>query len=347
MLPLVFCAAWLALFVLRAALVSRGMGYDEALWLRFMLACTLHPVRSSLAVALGFLALSRLLSGLRAMPGLGQSGSLVIIRRAAPASARDRAPRAPTRESSAFTRPASQASIMSTTLRDNIITGPKEIAGLGATLTINPCQESFRSGVLLSQAVIVTKAASTIRELSRDGKKVNTVLVAGEIDPLEHEDFRAISENLKDICKKWFPKAKLHLIAYPRFINSPGRSVALDYYHQVTMRLEAGTQKTFAAMTGEKGEVFKRVVDTLTRLDIGHLVVRARFVRGGIDNSTVSEVRGWIKCLAQIKPMRVEIKSPKKGVFAKTKPITATRMKEILAEVEEKTGLNVVQIEQK
>lgn len=236
---------------------------------------------------------------------------------------------------------------MSTTLRDNIISGPEELLGLGSTLTINPCQESFRSGVLLSQAVVVTKAASTIRELSRDGKKINTVLVAGEVDPLEHEDFRAISENLKEICKKWFPKAKLHLIAYPRFINSPGRAVALDYYHQVTMRLEAGTQKTFAAMTGEKGGVFKRVVETLTRLDIGHLVVRARFIRGDIDNSTPSEVRGWIKCLSQIKPMRVEIKTPKKAIFPKTKAITATRLKEIMAEVEEKTGFNVVQLEGK
>ena len=231
---------------------------------------------------------------------------------------------------------------MSTTLRDTIITGPEEIEGLGATLTVNPCQESFRSGVLLSQAVIVTTIASTIRALSRDGRKVNTVLVAGEIDPLQHEDFRAISENLKDICKKWFPKAKLHLMAFPRFINSPGRSVALDYYHQVTMRLEAGTQKSFSAMTGEKGEVYKRVIDTLTRLDIGHLVVRARFVRGAIDNSTPSEVRGWIKGLTAIKPMRVEIKSPRKAAFPKTKPITATRLKEIATEVEEKTGITTV-----
>lgn len=234
---------------------------------------------------------------------------------------------------------------MSTSLRDTIITGPKEVKGLGATLQINPCQESFRPGVLLSQAVVITTSASTIRELSRDGRKVATILVSGEIDPLSHQDFRAISENMKDIVKKWYPKSQLKLIGYPRFIDSPGRAVALDYYKEVTLFLEAGTQKTYSAMTGEKGSVYKRVLDTLTRLDIGHLVVRARFVRGDIDNSTAVEVRGWIKALADIKPRRVEIESPKKGIGSGTKAITPTRLKEIAAEVEEKTGLPVVIIE--
>ncbi|MDF1799433.1 MAG: hypothetical protein P1V81_09680 [Planctomycetota bacterium] len=235
---------------------------------------------------------------------------------------------------------------MSTSLRESIVTGPTEVENLGPTLFVTPCQESFRSGVLLSQAVIVTTIASTIRELSRDGKKVKTIMVSGDIDPLEHEDFRQISENLKDIAKKWFPKARLHLVGYPRFIDSPGRAVALDYFHEVTLRLEAGTQKTYSAMTSEKGEVLKRVNSTLARLDLGNLVIRARFVRGDIDNSTPSEVRGWIKSLEAIKPAKVEISSPKKSPWAKTKAITATRLKEISAEVEEKLGVPVETIDE-
>lgn len=235
---------------------------------------------------------------------------------------------------------------MSTSLRESIVTGPTEANTLGPTLFVTPCQESFRSGVLLSQAVIVTTIASTIREHSREGKKVKTIMVSGEIDPLQHEDFRQISENLKDIAKKWFPKARLHLIGFPRFIDSPGRAVALDYFHEVTLRLEAGTQKTYAAMTGEKGEVLKRVNSTLARLDLGNLVIRARFVRGDIDNSTASEVRGWIKSLEAVKPAKVEISTPKKSPWAKTKAITATRLKEIGAEVEEKLGIPVETIEE-
>ncbi len=191
----------------------------------------------------------------------------------------------------------------------------------------------------MSQAVVVTTIAMALKEYSKDGAKIKTFVVNGEYCPLRHDDFRAISENLKAIAKKWFPKARLHLIGFPRYVNSPGVSVALQFYHEVTLRLEAGTQKTFAAMTGEKGEVYKRVLSTLARLDLGNLVIRARFVRGDVDNSTVNEVRGWIKTLQQVKPARIEICSPKKAFLAKTKPITATRMKEILAEIEDKVGI--------
>ena len=319
---------------------------------RWLVLVARNPWRSALGLWALLTGLQAALGALRAGPGLGPGGQLVTVREAdAPPERRTRTLRSPPQTHPpapgvTIPRPVEPPTSMSTSLRDSIVTGPEEVAGLGPTLFVTPCQESFRSGVLLSQAMVVTTTASTIRELSRDGKKVKTILVSGETDPLQHEDFREISENFKEIAKKWFPKARLHLIGYPRFIDSPGRAVALDFYHQVTLRLEAGTQKTYAAMTGEKGEVYKRVITTLSRLDLGNLVIRARFLRGAVDNSTASELRGWIKALEQIKPARIEVCSPKKQFLPKTKPITATRMKEILAEIEEKLGIPVEVIDE-
>ena len=312
----------------------------DPIWARYGATLANHPLRTAAALwALGA-ALRAGRDAVRAGPGLGKTSTCGIIVRAPyhPGLPSEH-PKVPI-----SVRPRHDAS-MTTALRESIITGPEKLDDLGSTLTIDPCQESFRPGVLLTQAVIVTTAASTMRELSRDNKKVNTVLVTGEIDPLSHQDFRAISENLKDITKKWFPKAQMRLIGYPRFIDSPGRTVALDFYKEVTLYFEAGTQKTYTAFTGESGQVYKRVVDTLTRLDIGHLVIRARFVRGDVDNSTPLEVRKWIKALEGIKPMRIEISSPRKQILPKTKPITATRLKEIASEVEEKTGISVEIVE--
>lgn len=304
--------------------------------MRYGITLSAHPVRALLAAGALWAGLSALRAAWVAGPGLGVFGTYGMMRRAVPAPKPTEVP---------ITARPRHDSIMTTVLRESIITGPEEIEGLGATLFVDPCQQSFRPGVLLSQAVIVTTAASTMREMSRDGRKLNTILVAGEIDPLSHTDFRAISENLKDITKKWYPKAQMRLLGYPRFIDSPGRTVALDFFKEVTLYFEAGTQKTYAAFTGEDGQVYKRVVDTLTRLDIGHLVIRARFVRGEVDNSTPLEVRKWIKALEGIKPKRVEICSPRKQLLPKTKAITATRLKEIGAEVEEKTGFTVEIIE--
>lgn len=337
--------AWLAVLALGRLLEGPDPVPGRGPVTRWAVLVARNPERSAIALTALLGALGALLEALRAGPGLGSDGQLVTIREAdAPPPAPRCNPRsgpAPPKPTGADPRRRSlqPLSSMTTSLRDSIVSGPVEVEEFGPTLYVTPCQESFRSGVLLSQAMVVTTAASTIRELSRDGKKVKTIIVSGEIDPLQHEDFRAISENFKDIAKKWFPKAKLHLIGYPRFIDSPGRAVALDFYHQVTLRLEAGTQKTYAAMTGEKGEVYKRTLQTLARLDLGNLVIRARFMRGDVDNSTVSEIRGWIKALADIKPTRIEICSPKKGVLPKTKAITATRMKEILGEIEDKLGI--------
>ena len=339
-LAALLAARWLGL---------RGVWPGEAAWLRWLVVFSVHPVRAGLAAGLGYFAWKEANAVIRQGPGLGKNAVFVTIRMAPRAvfnpgppvtstsglqnrlhaSQQDLAPRSPA--SSGTYEP-----FMSTTTRDSIVSKPAQAPGLGLTVKIDPCQDSFREGVFLSQAVVVTTIAKTLKEYSKDGAKIKTIVVDGEYCPLRHDDFRAISENLKAIAKKWFPKARLHLIGSPRYVNSPGVSVALQFYHQVTLRLEAGTQKTFAAMTGEKGNVLKDVLSILAKLDLGNLVIRARFIRGDIENSSVSEVRNWVKMLTEIRPAKVEIRSPAKGFLPKTKGITATRMKEILAEVEDK-----------
>jgi hypothetical protein len=323
----------------------RGVRENEGLFVRWLVVAGVHPIRMGLAAGLAFLAVRETFLLVRASPGLGKNGVFVTIRKAPPVhfagtSSNEPAPTSFSRPTLAPPRgPSATATSeihMSTSTRDSILSKPAQAEGLGLTIYIDPCQESFREGVFLSQAVVVTTIAKTLKALSKDGSKLKTIIVDGKYDPLEHPDFRAISENLKAIAKKWFPKAKLHLIGSPRFVNSPGRAVALLFYHEVTLRLEAGTQKTFAAMTGEKGSVLKDAVEILERLDLGNLVIRARFLRGEVDNSTPSEVRNWIKMLEGVKPSKVQIKSPKKGFLPKTKGVTSTRLAEILAELEEK-----------
>ena len=334
----VLAAHWLSL---------RGVWPGEPPWLRWVIVLSAHPVRAGLAAMLGLFAWKEAKDLIRRGPGLGKNAVFVTIRVAVRAVF-DHAE--PTVSSSGpnYRLQAPQQSLsprlpttagkyepfMSTSTR--IVSKPAQAPGLGLTVFIDPCQDSFREGVFLSQAVVVTTIAMALKEYSKDGAKIKTFVVDGEYCPLRHEDFRAIAENLKAIAKKWFPKARLHLIGFPRYVNSPGVSVALQFFHQVTLRLEAGTQKTFAAMTGEKGNVLKDVLSILEKLDLGNLVIRARFIRGDVENSSASEVRNWIKMLTEIRPAKVEIRSPAKGFLPKTKGITATRLKEIQAEVEDK-----------
>lgn len=330
-------------------LAHREIREGEAIFIRWLVVVSQHPIRLGMASSLMVFACQEGFLLLRAGPGLGKNGVFVIIRKA-PSPFSERAAHASTLPAPSFPssdgilRPPLRASsaaathehYMSTSTRDSIVSKPSNVEGLGLTIHIHPCQESFREGVFLSQAVVVTTIALELKALSKDGVKLMTIVVDGENDPLEHPDFRAISENLKAIAKKWFPKTRLHLVGSPRFINSPSNSVALLFYHQVTLRLETGTQKTFAAMTGEKGAVLKDAIEILHKLDLGNLVIRARFIRGEVDNSTPAEVRNWIKVLEGVRPAMIHIRSPAKGFLPKTKGVGAKRLKEILAEVEEK-----------
>lgn len=327
----------------------RGVWPGEAPWLRWLVVGSAHPIRAGLVAALLLFAWKEAKALILRGPGLGKNAVFVTIR-VAPRAVLDHGETTASISGPKFrvhalqqglprrlpTTAGKYESFMSTSTRDSIVSKPTQVPGLGLTVNIDPCQDSFREGVFLSQAVVVTTIAMALKEYSKDGAKIKTFVVNGEYCPLRHEDFRAISENLKAIAKKWFPKARLHLIGFPRYVNSPGVSVALQFYHQVTLRLEAGTQKTFAAMTGEKGTVLKDVLTILSKLDLGNLVIRARFIRGDVENSSVSEVRNWVKMLVDIRPAKVEIRSPAKGFLPKTKGITATRLKEIQAEVEDK-----------
>ena len=75
-------------------------------------------------------------------------------------------------------------------------------------------------------------------------------------------------------------------------------------------------------------------------LTIEKLGVRAEFVRGGVDNSKDTEVKAWVRLLADIRPAVIRLSTPKRAQ-GKVKPITKTRMKEIAELVTEKTGIQV------
>ena len=42
---------------------------------------------------------------------------------------------------------------------------------------------------------------------SKAGEKLQHIVVFGEVDPTVHPEFRAISENLRELTNKWFPRA--------------------------------------------------------------------------------------------------------------------------------------------
>ncbi|MEX1025820.1 MAG: hypothetical protein WD226_12175 [Planctomycetota bacterium] len=225
---------------------------------------------------------------------------------------------------------------------DQVVRGPVELETFGRSITIHPMLASSRPGRFPSQAVVVTTAARRLMELSKEGDKIKSIVVLGDdADPSEHPEFHEISEQLREVCNKWFPKGKLCVICRVPSLDRQQTRHALNFYDHPIARLDAGTQKTFAALTGQKPAVFKSVVENLTRLENDRLIVETEFVRGDVDNSKDTEVRAWLRHLADIRPSAVRILTPTKAAAKGGKPITKTRMTEIADLVAEKTGLSV------
>ncbi|MEM7305967.1 MAG: radical SAM protein [Planctomycetota bacterium] len=235
--------------------------------------------------------------------------------------------------------PLTLLSMASTVLVD-VVRGPEEFAGFGKSILIEPVQPTTRPDRYPTQAVVVTNAARRLIELSKAGERLDSIVVHGAMDPTLHPEFVEISENLRELCNKWFAKAQLSLFSEAPHLDDPLVRHALLAYDTVALRFESSTQKTFKALTGRDGTELKALVEHMGKLEHRNLVIRTRFVRGTIDNSTDSEVRGWLKLLANIKPATVQLEAVGKAADG-LKAITKTRLTQISDQLTEKVGAQI------
>lgn len=227
-----------------------------------------------------------------------------------------------------------------------VITGPARNDHWGRSLTVDlgaldSTLAISRENRLTRSSVIVTLAAQELMRLSKAGEKANNILVVGsEVDPTRHPGFREISENLRALRNKWFPRAKLNLISDDPELSDVEVRISLGSYDRPVMRMEYGTVKTFQKLTGHKPTDLADIVKDLSSLD--RVTIRAQFVRGDVDNSTDNEVKGWIKRLCEIQPQEIFISTPpsrkRKG---QPQGVTPVRLKEISDLVAEEVGATV------
>jgi len=247
-----------------------------------------------------------------------------------------------------------------------IVYGPFRSQRLSTTLGINPvptprgdcppdcpiCAHGIadtvpiltRPGQRPTPGVVVTCAARKIIELSKAGEKLSTVLIAGADDPTNHPHLMEITDNLRALRDKWFPKAQLALQTTGVGLAQSDPRRALFLYDKPIVRFEWGTPKTFNAMTGRPVAGLTELTTALRSLD--RLVVEATFVRGEPDNSNDAEVKARAKRVALLGAKEVYIstlpQAPKKG---KARPVTAARLDQIAALLLAETGITATQHE--
>lgn len=246
---------------------------------------------------------------------------------------------------------------MSTVPYHAIVYGPVKSARFGICLGVCPaptpregcasdcvyCKTGLAASVPIisrvkgmpSSGVVVTSVARKLIEMQRAGEKVEGISVTGDMDPTAHGHLLEISENLRDLRNKWFPKADLVLLSESRALACPELRAVCTIYDEPIFRFEWGTAKTYETFRPDATLEYKTVVEKLAQVD--RIMLQASFVQGALDNSSEKEVAAWIKKLEELRPREVLITTPdgtRKGV----KPLSATRLEEIAAKVTERTG---------
>jgi len=241
----------------------------------------------------------------------------------------------------------------------SVVYGPVKSRRLGLSLGINPvpgpregcpspcvfCDTGTpdgepvlsRAGKLPSAGVVVTAAARRIIELSKAGEKVASITVAGNGDPTLHPRIQEITENLRDLRNKWFPKADLCLISRAPVFEVPGLAHALSIYDKPIFEFSWGSAKTYTALTGRSGADYKALVDFCTRLE--KLIVEAVFVTGGPENSTDREVTSFLRKVQELEPREIQFLTIAAARGKKPKPVAAKKLEAIAEKVGEKTGI--------
>lgn len=232
-----------------------------------------------------------------------------------------------------------------------IFCGPKAHPRWGMTLTLDlglpdATLAISRENRLPRASVVVTMAARELMRLSKAQEKLDTILVTGtSADPTSHPDFKEITENLRELRNKWYPKAKLCLSCQDPHLDDAGVRIGVAAYDWPVMRLESGNAKTYSKLTGRKSTQLGKIVEQLSSLE--RVIIRAEFVRGAVDNSTDSEVKSWIKRLQDVRPKEIQISSPNPRSSTKGGPrgISKSRLQEIVDMVSDQVGATVLVVE--
>ena len=228
-----------------------------------------------------------------------------------------------------------------------ILHGPHETRRFGRTLTVDLSAPQLglvveRRSSLPRASVVVTTCAREIITLSKEGVKVDTIVVVGsETDPAHHPDLREITENLRALRDKWFSRAKLLVFTKTRDLSSYDVRATLAMYNAVHLEFDWGTAKNWTAATGEKGPAFGSFVDDCHHFD--HLVLEVSLFRAPVDNTTANEVTAMGKKFQVIKPQEVLVMHATGSVTGKkgAKAATKTQRDKIADTLAEATGFSV------
>ncbi|MEZ5974015.1 MAG: hypothetical protein R3F17_12840 [Planctomycetota bacterium] len=234
---------------------------------------------------------------------------------------------------------------MTQTTTPTLLHGPVDSKRLGRTLSIDittPHNSLVveRGSELPRASLIVTTCARNLIEMSRNGDKLDHILIVGTgVDPAEHPDLRNIVENVRALRDKWFSRAKLGLVSQVTDLEDYNLRATLAMFNRVFLPMHWGNTKLFATWTGRKPTELATYIKYVSGME--NVTLEAQFTPGTTGNMAGTSLTHWFKKVQEAAPAEIHLLggSPPTAKKTKMKAATKPQRAKILEELIEKTGL--------
>ena len=229
---------------------------------------------------------------------------------------------------------------MSTILFDKIVFGPVHSRRLGVSLGMNLlpvdgklCSfdciycECGLNGERRTHTKLPTREEvkeALIQKLSTmqsEGIAPDVITFAGNGEPTMHPQFEGVIEDTIATRNRFFPKAKIAVLSNSTMLHKEGVFRALNKIVKLDSVLDSRIQQL--NVPNSPAFTFDRLMVQLCRFE-GNLIIQTMFLKGevngqSVDNTTETELEGWLEALKRIKPKQVMIytierETPLKGL---------------------------------
>ena len=146
--------------------------------------------------------------------------------------------------------------------------------------------------------------------LEQISQRPDSITFSGNGEPTLHPDFPAIVDDTIALRNQYFPSAVITVLSNSTTLDREPVFEALKRIDNNTMKLDAGTEKTFRQLDRcfNKEMTLDRITDNLCRFQ-GDLIIQTLFLRGRydgeyIDNTSEAEVAAWLNRLERIRPRK-------------------------------------------
>lgn len=255
---------------------------------------------------------------------------------------------------------------MSTILFDKIVFGPIHSRRLGISLGMNllpmdgklcsfnciycECglnEERRTHSVIPSRKEVEQALILKLSTMQAEGVEPDVITFAGNGEPTLHPEFGGIIDDTIATRDRFFPNTKIAVLSNSTMLHKEEVFQALNKIEDNILKLDSVLDSRIQQLNVPNSPSFtySSLLKQLVRFN-GNLIIQTMFLKGeqegvSVDNTTDTEIAGWLDALKQIKPKQVMIYTVDRETPVKSLKKVSKNELEVIAERARKEGFEV------